>query len=104
MTREEAERRIEEALTEAHDLLDDEFPHSAPPSGRIAEVEEHCLVNAILAAVAEERARCAAVIKSYQSPRAGILLARQPGVAIAQILEEIDVPDRQPEPEGRRDG
>jgi hypothetical protein len=49
-------------------------------------------------AVAEERDRCAAVVKSYQSPRSGILLARQPGVVIAQILEEIEVPGWQLEP------
>jgi hypothetical protein len=31
MTREEAERRVGDAMTEAHDLLDGEFPHRTPP-------------------------------------------------------------------------
>lgn len=32
--------RIAATLIAAHDLLDSEFPHSAPPSGRISEIEE----------------------------------------------------------------
>lgn len=39
--------------------------------------------------VAAERARCVTIVRSYLSPRAGIMLSRHPGVVLKEILDKI---------------
>ncbi len=48
------------------------------------------VITALEAAVAEERRRCAMVVRRHLSPRNGLFLAKRPGEALLSILDEIE--------------
>jgi hypothetical protein len=97
MTRKDADAAFADAVKRYQARCSAELKYTTWDRSTVAErgMWADTIAEVIMAAVAGETERCAAVIKIYQSPRSGILLARQPGVVIAQILEEIE---GQPEP------
>lgn len=52
--------------------------------------QREVFIAAIEAAVARERARCAAVVGRHLSPRNGIFLAKHPGEALRAAIEAIE--------------